>query len=88
MCHNPAILFEIKKRGFIREGYHADIVLIDPNDPWIVHKENLLSKCQWSPFEEQLFHAKISHTLVSGHLAYDKGKFDETVKGQRLLFDR
>ncbi len=88
MCHNPAKLFEIKDRGFIREGYHADLVIVDLNDPWIVKKDTILSKCGWSPFEGQLFHSRISHTIVSGHLAYENGSFNENVKGQRLLFDR
>lgn len=88
MCHAPATLFNIEKRGYIREGYWADLVLVDLNDSFIVAKENLLYKCNWSPLEGQKFHSKITHTLVSGHLAYENGVFDESKKGQRLLFDR
>ncbi len=88
MCHNPAILFQIKKRGYIREGYFADLVIADTNSTWMVEKSNVLSKCGWSPFEDQVFHSKIDTVLVSGHTAYRKGEFDETKKGERLLFTR
>jgi dihydroorotase len=88
MCHNPAILFQIQKRGFIREGYFADLVLVDPNNPWTVSRENVLSKCGWSPFEGVGFRSKVTHTIVSGHLAYAEGAFDEQKMGERLLFDR
>ena len=88
MCHNPAILFQIEKRGFIREGYFADLALVDLNKPWKVEKSNVLAKCGWSPFEGQTFKSNITHTFVSGHLAYADGQFNETIKGQRLLFNR
>ena len=88
MCHNPAICFQIKKRGFIREGYFADLVLIDLNNPWQVDKQNILYKCGWSPFEGGVFKAKITHTFVNGHIAYEYGCFDERRKGKRLLFNR
>ncbi len=88
MCHNPAILFEIEKRGFIREGYYADIAVVDLNKPWKVGKANILAKCGWSPFDGQLFSSTITHTIVSGHLAYADGQFDERVKGHRLKFNR
>ena len=88
MSHNPAILFQIEKRGFIREGYFADLALIDLNMSWKVDKENILAKCGWSPFEGQTFKSSVTHTLVSGHVTFANGQFDETVKGQRLLFDR
>lgn len=88
MCHNPAILFRVEERGFIREGYHADIVLVEPNRPWSVSKENVLSKCGWSPFEGTLFKSKVTHTFVGGHLAFKEGKFDESKLGERLLFNR
>ncbi|WP_109832066.1 dihydroorotase [Reichenbachiella versicolor] len=88
MCHKPAILFEIEKRGFIREGYYADLVLVDPKKSWIVEKANVLSKCGWSPFEGYQFKNSIDKTWVSGHLAYDQGAFDESQLGSRLLFDR
>jgi dihydroorotase len=88
MSHNPAILYEIAKRGFIREGFYADLVLVDLNNPWKVEKNNVLAKCAWSPFEGTQFTAKVTHTLVSGHLAYDNGEFNEGTKGERLNFDR
>ena len=88
MSHNPAILFQISKRGFIREGYFADIVLVNPNKPWIVQKDNIVSKCGWSPFEGNTFQSSITHTFVSGYLAYEDGKFNEGVMGQRLAFER
>ncbi|ROI08108.1 dihydroorotase [Chryseobacterium sp. H3056] len=88
MCHNPAILFEIEKRGFIREGYKADLVLVDINDSYTVSKENILYKCGWSPLEGTTFHSKITHTFVNGFLAVDNGKISEEKHGERLLFDR
>jgi dihydroorotase len=88
MCHNPAILFQIQKRGYIREGYFADLVLVDLNQPWTVGRDNVLSKCGWSPFEGVQFKAKVTHTLVSGHLAFEEGVFNEEKMGERLLFAR
>lgn len=88
MCHHPAILFQVEKRGFVREGYFADLVIVDPNARWMVEKENILAKCGWSPFEGQAFHSRVTHTMVSGHLTYVNGAFDETKKGERLLFMR
>jgi dihydroorotase len=88
MSHNPAILFEIEKRGFIREGYFADLVLVNPNNPWRVDKSNILAKCGWSPFEGNTFQSSITHTWVSGHLAYSDWVFDETKQGERLTFAR
>lgn len=88
MAHNPAILFQIEKRGFIREGYYADLVLLNPNSPWKVSKENILAKCGWSPFEGNTFRASVTHTFVSGHLAYANGKLNESKMGERLLFAR
>ncbi len=86
MCHNVAKLFNIDQRGYIREGYFADLVLVDLNDPWTVSKENVLSKCGWSPFEGHTFQSKVTHTVISGHLAYENGKFNEDKKGERLKF--
>lgn len=86
MAHNPAILFRVKDRGFIREGYFADLVLVDLNNPWTVNKDNVLSKCQWSPFDGSRFKSQVSHTIVSGHLAYENGVFNEARKGERLVF--
>ena len=88
MCHNPAICFKAEKRGFIKVGYFADLVLIDLNKPWGVNKENILYKCGWSPFEGETFNAQITHTFVNGHIAYEYGSFDESSRGMRLTFDR
>jgi dihydroorotase len=88
MCHNPAILFEIKERGFIREGYKADLCVVDPNNSWIVSKENILYKCGWSPFEGQEFRSKVVKTIVNGTIVYDDGVINEDYRGQRLTFDR
>lgn len=87
MCHAPADLFRIEKRGYIRPGYHADLVLVDPNKSWTVSKENILYKCNWSPFEGTTFDHSVSKTWVNGQLVYNNGDFDETVRGQRLLFE-
>ncbi|MCB0474877.1 MAG: dihydroorotase [Flavobacteriaceae bacterium] len=88
MCHNPAILFQIKNRGFIKEGYFADLVLVDPEKTTTVTKENILYKCGWSPFEGTTFHAAITHTFVNGNLAYHEGVFDDGHKGMQLTFNR
>lgn len=87
MCHAPAECFKVKERGYLREGYHADLVLVDINETHTVTKENVLSKCGWSPFEGEQMYGKVEKTWVSGHLAYNNGKFDETKKGERLLFN-
>ena len=84
MCHNPATLYSIEKRGFIRAGYFADLTIVDLDANWIVEKKNLLSKCGWSPLEGTTFHSKVTHTFVNGNLVYDNGQFDETTKGQAL----
>jgi dihydroorotase len=88
MAHNPALLFQISQRGFIREGYFADLVLVNLNDPWKVSKENILAKCAWSPFEGIEFKSKVTHTFVSGHLAYENGKLNDSKMGSRLSFER
>lgn len=88
MSHNVAILFQIENRGFIREGYFADLVLVDLDSSWTVSKENILAKCGWSPFEGHTFHSKVTHTIVSGHLAYEEGTFHEDKKGERITFSR
>jgi dihydroorotase len=88
MCHNPAILFNIRKRGFIRSGYHADLCLVDPSDKWTVSKDNLLYKCGWSPFEGVTFQSKVLKTIVNGTIVYDDGQINEDYRGQRLMFDR
>ena len=87
-CHNPAKIFQIEKRGFIREGYFADLVLIDLDAPQTVAKENILYKCGWSPFEGITFSSKVTHTFVNGVLMYDHGVFNTTVKGKRITFNR
>ena len=86
MCHAPAVLYRIRNRGFIRKGYYADLVLIDPDSPWKVAKENLLYKCGWSPFEGQEFSSRVTHTFVNGNLVFSNGKFNEQPKGKRLEF--
>ena len=88
MCHAPAECFLVSNRGYIREGYYADLVLADLNNPWTVTKENILYKCNWSPFEGVTFNSKVLMTIVNGHFVYENGKFDESVKGMRLLFNR
>ena len=88
MCHNVAILFEIDRRGFIREGFYADLVLVDLNKKYTVSKENILYKCKWSPFEGTMFNSVVTHTIVNGCLVYEEGKFDESTNGMRLKFNR
>jgi dihydroorotase len=88
MCHNPAILFNIKERGFIRDGYKADLCLVDPDDPWTILKENILYKCGWSPFEGTTFRSKVVKTIVNGTMVYDSGTINEDYRGQRLVFNR
>lgn len=88
MCHNPAKLFKIENRGFIREGYFADLVIVNPHMPWNVMKENILYKCGWSPLEGINFKSRISHTFVNGKLVYTNGKVKEILAGQRLTFNR
>jgi dihydroorotase len=86
MCHAPAICFNIQDRGFIQEGYFADLVIIDPDKEWTVERAGLYSKCGWSPFEGHTFKGMVETTIVSGHLAYHLGQFDESKMGERLLF--
>ena len=87
-AHNPAIIFEIEKRGFIKKGFYADLVLVNLNDSWTVTKQNILYKCGWSPFEGTTFKSKVSHTFVNGSLVYNDGVFAKIKKGKRLLFNR
>jgi dihydroorotase len=87
MCHNPSIIFRIKERGFIREGYRADLCIVDPDSPWTVNKDNLLYKCGWSPFEGETFRSKVKYTIVNGSVVYDNGILDENYRGERLLFN-
>ncbi|MDA3879280.1 MAG: dihydroorotase [Prolixibacteraceae bacterium] len=88
MCHAPAQLFNIEKRGYIREGYKADLVLVSPKKAWTVDNSNIEYKCKWSPFDGNIFNHKVEYTLVNGHLAYKKGIFNESKKGERLSFNR
>jgi len=84
MCHNPATLYRIENRGFVRKGYFADLTIVDLNTRWTVSKENLLYKCGWSPLEGTTFSAKVTHTFVNGNLVYEHGNFDEDAKGKAL----
>ena len=88
MAHNPAIIFKIEKRGFIRQGYYADLVIVNPGLPWNEKKENILYKCGWSPFEGYNFKSRITHTFVNGQLVYNNFKVKDIRCGKRLLFDR
>ncbi|MEO8146819.1 MAG: dihydroorotase [Bacteroidia bacterium] len=88
MSHAVAECFQIKNRGYIREGYAADVVLVNLNKPQTVEKSNLLYKCGWSPFEGTTFQSSVTHTFVNGNLIYDNGKIFEGINGQRLLFNR
>jgi dihydroorotase len=88
MSHNPAKLFQIEKRGFIKKGYYADLVLVNTNEPQTVSKNNLLYKCGWSPFEGTTFSSTITHTFVNGNLMYNQGVFNEKTKGKRITFNR
>ncbi|KIO52209.1 dihydroorotase [Flavobacterium hibernum] len=88
MCHNPAKIFKIEKRGFIKEGYFADLVIVNPSLPWSVKPENILAKCGWSPFENYTFKSRITHTFVNGEMVYNNFKVKDIRAGKRLLFDR
>ena len=88
MCHNPAILFQVSKRGFIRKGYYADLVIVDLNNPWNVNKENIFYKCGWSPFEGNTFKSRVTHTFVNGALVYKNFKFYDVKNSMQLTFDR
>ena len=88
MCHNPAKIFKIEKRGFIKEGFYADLVIVNPGLPWNVKKENILAKCGWSPFDGYNFKSRITHTFVNGELVYHNFKVKDIPVGKRLLFDR
>jgi dihydroorotase len=88
MCHTPARIFDIADRGFVKEGYYADLVLLDMDSSWTVSKDNLLYKCGWSPMEGVTFSSKITHTIVSGHIAYENGILNEQPHGKQLIFKR
>jgi dihydroorotase len=87
MCHAPADLFRIEKRGYIREGYFADLVLVNPNQNWIVSPENILYKCGWSPFESEEFSHQLVSTFVNGQQVYQNGKIDNAFLGSRIHFN-
>ncbi len=88
MCHAPADLFQIEKRGYLKEGYFADLTIVDPNQEWTVNKENILYKCGWSPLEGQTFSHKVTQTFVNGVLAFDNGTINEDHRGMALSFNR
>lgn len=88
MSHNPATIFGIEKRGFIEEGYYGDLVIVDPDAPWTITPENILSKCGWSPFTNETFTSRIHKTLINGKLVYDQGRIIESGPGMRLMFSR
>ncbi len=88
MSHAVADCFQIENRGYIRESYFADFVIVDLNNPWTVEKSNILYKCGWSPFEGNTFKSKILQTFVNGSLVYNNGTFDENYRGKRLTFNR
>ncbi len=87
MCHKPSVCFKIKERGFIREGYFADLVLVNLKKPNVVKKENVIYKCGWSPFEGTVFQSSVDKTFVNGNIVYDGGTFNEIKTGQRLIFN-
>lgn len=87
-AHNVADMFQINNRGYIREGYAADLVLVNLNDPWKVSSENILYKCGWSPFEGQTFKSRVVTTFVNGNIVYDSGKIRDESRGERLTFNR
>ena len=86
MCHNPAIIYRIKERGFISEGYKADICIVDPRDKWQVNRKNILYKCGWSPFDGEEFSSNVKYTIVNGNVIYNNGVLNENTRGERLLF--
>jgi len=88
MCHHPSTLFKVRERGFLREGYYADLVLVDPDAPWEVSRENILARCGWSPLEGERFHSRVTHTWVNGALVYEQGILHPENKGRMLQFNR
>jgi dihydroorotase len=88
MCHAPADLFRIDRRGYIREGYYADLVLVNPASPWVVSPENILYKCGWSPFEGTTFSHRVTNTFVNGEIVYDNENVISGIQGKRLVFNR
>ena len=88
MCHNPAILYQIDRRGFIREGYHADLALVDLNDRHLISTANEFTKCHWTPYKRLWMKSRVTHTFVNGNLVYENGEFIEGNMGERLIFNR
>ena len=88
MCHAPATLYQIEKRGFIRIGYKADLTLVNPDHSWTVDNGCILSKCGWSPMEGQTFHSKVEKTFVNGHIVYKDNQVDTQYRGKELCFSR
>jgi dihydroorotase len=84
MCHNPATLYRIEKRGFIREGYFADLTIVNLTSTWTVSSQNIFYKCGWSPLEGSTFQTKVVYTFVNGNLVYENGRFNERTKGMAL----
>ena len=88
MCHNPAILYQIDRRGFIREGYHADLALVDMNASRVISDQTEYSKCGWTPYDGVPTHCAVTHTFVNGNWVFENGVFHEESRGERLVFDR
>ena len=88
LCHNPAILYQIDRRGFIREGYHADLALVDLNDRHVISTANEFTKCHWTPYKRMWIRSRVSHTFVNGNLVYENGEFHDESRGERLVFNR
>ena len=86
MCHAPATIFKIEKRGYISEGYYADLALLSKNNPWTVSKETIQSKCGWSPFEGTTFNWKVDKTFINGHLTFNDGVINSDIRGKKLKF--
>ena len=87
MSHNPALLFSVGQRGFIRPGYKADLVIVRPGKPWTVSRDNIESKCKWSPMEGHTFNWQVEHTFCNGHHIYNKGTFDKDSHGEEIVFE-
>jgi len=86
MCHNPALLYRIDRRGFVREGYHADLAIVDVNANELITNEKVYYKCGWTPYDGTTVHTKVTHTFVNGTLVYENGIFHEESRGERLVF--